>query len=132
MYPLMSDMSLKIDYKTDNGKDDVSDSSDGEDSEMNSNEESDTPMRTYQQTRQKQDHISIKDNTATEETVDPPALSDTGDIVDPPEQEINRHSDPDENSLQSGESSSNKDGCVSTYSTPLAQWKAVREHSVPK
>ena len=90
-------MSLKMDYETDNGKDDVIDNSDDEDSEMSSDEVSYTPMRTLQQRRWKLDHIAIEDNTAAEEIVDPPALIDTGDIVDPPEQEIDRHSDPDKN-----------------------------------
>ena len=38
--PLKPNMSLKMDYKTDNGKDDVTNSSDNEDSEMSTNEES--------------------------------------------------------------------------------------------
>ena len=50
-------------------------------------------MRIHQQTRQKLSHTAIEDNTATVETVDHPALNDTGDIVDPPEQEVDRHSD---------------------------------------
>ena len=58
---------------------------------MSSDEESYTPMRTHQQTRWKLDHIAIENNTVTEEIVDPPALNDTGDIVDPQEQEIDRH-----------------------------------------
>ena len=57
-------------------------------------------MRTHQQTRQKLDHTAIEDNTAYEEIVDPPTFNDTGNNVDPPEQEIDRHSDLDENSLQ--------------------------------
>ena len=88
-------------------------------------------IRTYQQTRWKLDHTAIQDNTAAEEIVDPPALNDTGDIVDPPDQEIDRHSDPDENCSQSGEGSSAEDGCVGTHSTPLALQKPVRECNVP-
>ena len=88
-------------------------------------------MRTHQQTRQKLDQTVIEDNTAAEEIVDPPALNDTRDIVDPPEQEIDRHSDPDE-TPQSDESSSDEDGCVGTHSTPLALQKPVGEHNVPK
>ena len=89
-------MSLNMDYETDYRKDDVNDSSDDEDSEMRSNKQSYTPMRTHQQTGQKLDHTAIEDNTAAVRFVDPPALNDTGDIVDPLEQEIDRHSDPDE------------------------------------
>ena len=44
-------MSLKMDYENDNGKDDVTDRSEDEDLEMNSNEESYIPMRACQQTR---------------------------------------------------------------------------------
>ena len=124
-------MSLKMDYKTDNGKDDMTDSSDNKDSEM-SDEGSCTTMRTHQHTRQKLYHTAIEDNTAAGESVDPPALCDTGDIVDPPEQEIDRHSDPDKNSSQSGESSFDEDGHVGIHSTPLVLWNPVRDCNVHK
>ena len=131
MCPLNPDMSLKMDYETDNGKDDVIDSSNNE-SEMSSDKESCTAIRTHQQTRQKLDHTAIEDNTAAEEIVDPPALNDTVDIVDPSEQEIDRHSVPEKNSSQSDESSFDGDGSVGTHSTPLTLWKPVREYNVPK
>ena len=65
---------------------------------MSSDEESYTCIRTHQQARWKLDHISIENNTVAEEIVDPQVLSDIEDIIDPPEQEIDRHSDPEENS----------------------------------
>ena len=52
-------------------------------------------MRTCQQTRWKLDNTAIENNTVAEEIVGPPALNDIWDIVDTPEQEIDRHSDTD-------------------------------------
>ena len=109
-----------MDYKNDNRKNEVTDSSDDEDSEMRCNKEVYTSMSTW-----KLDHTAIGNNPVAEEIVDPPALNDTGDIVDLSEQKIDRHSDPDKNSSQSGESRSDKDGHVATHSSPLAPWNQL-------